>query len=117
MLAQTWVAELPLGAALVSVQVLTAGALFFAVFWLSGWAVAFVLAAYHRDVGRVYFCDLAGAALGCVLVEPALDATSPMNVIVAAGAALALAGWLLAPVRAPRAHARSSHCRSPRAPW
>lgn len=102
MLGNAWMAELPLGTELVAAQVLTVGALSFAMFWLSGWALAFVFSAYHQDVSRVYLCDLAGAALGCVVVVRALDATSPMNVIVATGVAFALAGWLLS-----RSHGRA----------
>ena len=39
-------------------------------FVISGIAVCLVLTRYARDVGRLYAADLAGAALGCVLLIP-----------------------------------------------
>ncbi len=78
------------------VHILAAGGLFFGTFWLTGWVVAFLLAEYHEDVARVYWCDLSGAALGCLLAVPLLDVLSAQNVVLACGVPCAGAALLLA---------------------
>jgi hypothetical protein len=54
-------------------------------FVVGGVLVALILTRFPRDVGRLYAADLAGAALGCVLLVWVLDVTD------APGAAIAIA--------------------------
>lgn len=88
-------------------QMLASLGLFFGIFWLTGWAVAFLLAEYHEDVGRVYWSDLTGAAVGCLFAVPLLDLTSAMNVIVLCGVGFAGAGLLLARLADGQTQSRS----------
>lgn len=101
-----WVGALPVAAAWVR-QVVVAAVVFGATFWFAGWAVAFLLADYHADIGRMYWIDLSGAAVGCLVAVPILDVFSPMSTVLLCGILLALAGTALAweapgrPVRLP----------------
>ena len=101
-----WVGALPVAAVWVR-QAVVAAAVFGATFWFAGWAVAFLLADYHADIGRVYWVDLSGAAVGCLVAVPILDVFSPMSTVLLCGILLALAGTALAweapghPVRLP----------------
>lgn len=76
--------------------ILAGGFLFFSVFYAAGYGVAFLLAEYPGDVARVYWFDLTGAAFGCLLIVPMLDAMSPLVVVLWCGAMVAGAGLLLA---------------------
>ncbi|MFN2376849.1 MAG: hypothetical protein ABR538_09950 [Candidatus Binatia bacterium] len=78
---------------------------FYACFHACGYAVAWLLASWPKDIGRVYFADLLGAALGCLLVVPALSSASPVQLFGVYGVAASLAGYLLAPQRAQRRRA------------
>ncbi len=78
------------------VHFLTAGAGLYACFHTCGYAVAWLLASWPKDVGRVYFADLLGAALGCLLAVPALATASPVQLLCLYGAAASFAGFLLA---------------------
>jgi predicted membrane-bound spermidine synthase len=54
-------------------------------FVFSGIVVAIALTSFPRDVGRLYAADLAGAALGCVLLVGVLDwVGGPFSVLVVA---------------------------------
>ncbi len=105
-LAFVWVGALPIATA-VALQTLAAAVVFGATFWFAGWAVAFLLADYHTDVGRVYWVDLSGAAVGCLVAVPILDIISAMDAVLLCGIVLAAAGIALAweaperPVRGP----------------
>jgi hypothetical protein len=75
---------------------LAAGAGLYVSFHFCGYAVAWLLASWPKDVGRVYFADLLGAALGCLLAVPALSMASPVQLLCVFGAAASFAGFLLA---------------------
>ena len=68
---------------------------FTAVFYLSGYVIAALLTEYKSDVGRVYWADLMGAALGCLLVVPLLGLVSALDLIVQCGAVALLAAFAL----------------------
>lgn len=55
-------------------------------FFLSGLMLAVVLARTARHAGTVYFADLAGASLGCLLLIPLLEWMGGPNTILAAAA-------------------------------
>lgn len=77
-----------------TLSMLTALAMLFATFYAYGWAVAELLARFAADIGRMYWFDLTGAALGCVLATlllawmPALSALLSCGVLGAVGAAI-----------------------------
>jgi hypothetical protein len=75
---------------------LVAGAGLYASFHTCGYAVAWLLSSWPNDVGRVYFADLTGAALGCLLAVPALSWASPIQLLCVFGVAAGIAGFLLA---------------------
>lgn len=52
---------------------------FFPPFFWAGYAVASILTDYAEDVGRVYWADLVGAAVGCALIVPLLDLFTPIG--------------------------------------
>jgi hypothetical protein len=68
-------------------------------FFLSGMIVALALTRTPFPVGRLYTADLVGAALGCLLVQPALTLLGPPAALGAAALALLLAGRWAAPPR------------------
>lgn len=74
---------------------LAAGAGLYACFHTCGYAVAWLLSSWPRDVGRVYFADLMGAALGCLLAVPALSSLSPVPLLCLCAVGVGLAGALL----------------------
>ncbi len=96
--AYVWMDVVPFGPAYELVHIVTSGALFFSAFWLTGWVIAFLLGQYHADIGRVYWSDLSGAALGCLLMVPLLDNTSALNVVLLCGTGCAVAGLLLSTI-------------------
>lgn len=103
-LAFVWIGALPVTAASVR-QAIVAAIVFGATFWFAGWAIAFLLADYHADVGRVYWVDLSGAAVGCLAAVAVLDVVSPMDAMLLCGVLLASAGAAVAwaaPGRSPR---------------
>ncbi len=59
-------------------------------FMLVGVAIAVILATRSDSINRLYFADLAGAALGCALVVPAMQILSPPGCVMLAGGMLAL---------------------------
>ncbi|HEV8199320.1 MAG TPA: hypothetical protein VGS03_04805 [Candidatus Polarisedimenticolia bacterium] len=59
-------------------------------FCLSGVAVGLALTRFPRQVGRLYACDLTGAALACLAVIPLLKATDGPTAVFAAGALAAV---------------------------
>ncbi len=75
---------------------LAAGAGLYVSFHTCGYAIAWLLSSWPKDVGRVYFADLMGAALGCLLAVPALSWASPVQLLCVFGAAAGIAGFLLA---------------------
>jgi spermidine synthase len=77
-------------------QLLVAPALFFSWFYYSGYVVALVLSHFARDMARLYWFDLVGAAGGCMLVVPLLNRFSALSVILLCAAGMAISGALLA---------------------
>jgi hypothetical protein len=65
-------------------------------FVISGVAVCLVLTAYPLRVGRLYAADLAGAALGCVLLVVVLDYSDGPTAVLWVAAFASLGGWLFA---------------------
>ncbi len=66
-------------------------------FTVAGFAVGLPFAAYPRRMGRLYFYDLFGAALGCLMVVLLIEAVGvPGLIIGAAGVLLAAAATLSA---------------------
>jgi hypothetical protein len=74
-------------------------------FFLSGTIIALSLAAWSREAGRVYWADLTGAAIGCLVSVAALQFLGGVNALLAISVVLALAaaaflyrsrGWIIA---------------------
>ena len=74
-----------------------AGIGLYACFHACGYAVAWLLSSWPKDIGRVYFADLVGASLGCLLAVPALSWAGPIQLLCLFGIAASFAGFLLAP--------------------
>lgn len=74
---------------------LLAGVPFFALFFLAGYGIAFLLAEYAEDAARLYWLDLTGAAAGCALVIPLLDVGSPLVTVAWCGVLVSGGGYLL----------------------
>jgi SAM-dependent methyltransferase len=62
-------------------------------FFLAGVVVTLALTKTDAPIGKIYAADLAGAALGCVLVIPLLNRSNISTVALVAGAAAALAAY------------------------
>jgi len=78
-------------------------------FVLSGVVVSLALTRFPAQVGSLYAADLTGAALGCVVVGPALRLTDAPSAVIATSAIAAIAGTLFASdarTRTPRASGR-----------
>jgi hypothetical protein len=71
-------------------------------FFLAGLCMSVALSTFSRQVSRVYFFDLAGAGLGCLLVVFVMSAVSPPGAVVVAAIGLAAAGVLFAAPRGGR---------------
>jgi hypothetical protein len=65
-------------------------------FFHSGFVIILILDHYVRDVARLYWLDLLGAAMGCLLTTFALNRISALSLVVGCAAGLAFAGMLLA---------------------
>ena len=61
---------------------------------IAGVVVSLAIAKTVKDVSRVYFYDLIGAAIGCLLLVPLLDWVGGPGTVIMAGAFFALAGAL-----------------------
>ncbi len=58
-------------------------------FFFSGLILTFLFSSYAKDIQRLYFYDLLGASIGCVIVIPLIPSVAPEGLIViAAGLAL-----------------------------
>ncbi|HET6833863.1 MAG TPA: hypothetical protein VFH30_08330 [Acidimicrobiales bacterium] len=73
--------------------------LLFASFIALGVILATVLGRAGDGVGRLYFCDLVGAGLGCVLAIPLIVWLGPPAVVMVAALVFALVGVLSSPLR------------------
>jgi predicted membrane-bound spermidine synthase len=58
--------------------------------------ISLAIARYASSVARLYLCDLAGAAAGCLLLIPALEVLGAVNAVLAASVVAALAAVLFA---------------------
>jgi predicted membrane-bound spermidine synthase len=58
--------------------------------------VSLAVARYASDVSRLYLFDLAGAAAGCLLLVPLLDALGAVNTVLGVGVLAALAALVFA---------------------
>ncbi|HEY2388315.1 MAG TPA: hypothetical protein VGK30_15250, partial [Candidatus Binatia bacterium] len=65
-------------------------------FLFAGLCIATALRARSRDVSRLYFCDLAGAGAGCLLVVFVISVFQTPGAIVVAAVLMGLAGILFA---------------------
>jgi hypothetical protein len=75
----------------------------FASFVAVGLVIATILGRAAQDIGRLYFADLAGAALGCVLAIPIISWVGPPALVIFAAALIALpALWTAPPARTPQ---------------
>jgi len=64
-------------------------------FFFSGCVITLAVAAFRRDINRLYLFDLAGAAAGCLLLVPALAVLGAIDTVFLVALLAALAGWLL----------------------
>lgn len=60
-------------------------------FFLSGVAITLALTRFPKEVGRLYACDLSGAAIACLLIAPILSITDGLTAVIISGA-IAAAG-------------------------
>jgi spermidine synthase len=74
-------------------------------FFLTGLLFAVVFARETRRIPRLYGADLCGGALACLAVVPLLNWVGGPNVILVAGATMAVAGTIWAELRALRRNA------------
>lgn len=74
----------------------------FTPFLAAGIALATIFATRTENIGRLYFADLVGAALGCVFIIPAMILLSPPGVVLLSAALFAAAGIGLAKEAGPR---------------
>lgn len=65
-------------------------------FVCSGIVVSLALTRFPQQVSALYAADLAGAAVGCLLVGPVLRLTDAPTAVLASGAVAAIAAWLFA---------------------
>jgi spermidine synthase len=70
-------------------------------FTAAGIVIALAIREYTRHSGRVYAADLVGAGIGAAVVVPAMWISDPATLIVALGAAAAVAAILFAGPRRP----------------
>ncbi|MBC7899340.1 MAG: hypothetical protein H7070_04750 [Saprospiraceae bacterium] len=61
-------------------------------FFFAGCAVTLAISRFAKDISRVYLYDLAGAALGCLLLIPVLNSLGAITTVILIGAVGALAG-------------------------
>ncbi len=64
-------------------------------FFISGLLLAYLFSAYSSRIRALYFWDLCGAALGCVIYIPFLRSIGPGGIMFAVAAVIVVAAWLL----------------------
>jgi predicted membrane-bound spermidine synthase len=69
-------------------------------FFFAGSVITLAISAWTREINRVYLFDLAGAALGCLLLVPALGTLGAIDTVLLVALLAALAGFLLSGRRA-----------------
>ena len=77
-------------------RLLLAAVLFFVWFFYSGYVIVLVLSHYAGDVARLYWFDLVGAAVGCLLAPPLLNRLPALHVVLLCAAGMAVSGTLFA---------------------
>lgn len=77
-------------------QLLLAVVILFVWFFYNGYVIVIILSNYAIDVARLYWIDLAGGALGCLLAPALLNRFAALNVILLCASGMAVAGSLLA---------------------
>ncbi|HVQ24919.1 MAG TPA: hypothetical protein VMV01_07075, partial [Planctomycetota bacterium] len=68
-------------------------------FFFAGCVITLAISAWTREINRLYLFDLAGAALGCLLLVPALGTLGAIDTVLLVALLAALAGWLLSAER------------------
>lgn len=63
-------------------------------FFFAGCAITLAITRLASDISRLYLFDLAGAALGCLLLIPVLNAIGAINIVILVGAIGALSAIL-----------------------
>jgi len=63
-------------------------------FFFAGCAITLAIARLADDISRLYLFDLAGAALGCLLLIPALNVFGAINVVIATSCISSLSAFL-----------------------
>jgi hypothetical protein len=66
----------------------------------SGICIAILLTRFPRQTGRLYACDLTGAAIGCLIVIAALNWLDPASTLLILATALAIMAWRFLPATA-----------------
>ena len=64
-------------------------------FFFAGCVITLAISAWTREINRLYLFDLAGAALGCLLLVPALGTLGAIDSVLLVALLASLAGWLL----------------------
>lgn len=77
-------------------KLLAAALASFLPFYFSGMVTAAVLTKCQLPIGRLYACDLAGAALGCLLVLGVIGLVGAPNLVLLCGLIGVLAAWCFA---------------------
>ena len=65
-------------------------------FFFAGCAITLAITRLAKDISRLYLFDLAGAALGCLLLIPVLNSIGAINTVIAVSAIAALGATLFA---------------------
>ncbi len=64
-------------------------------FFFSGCVITLAITAWARDISRLYLFDLAGAAVGCLLLVPTLGLLGAIDTVLATAVVAVLGGLLL----------------------
>ena len=72
-----------------------AAAIFYPAFHFAGYVIAALLTHFARDISRLYWFDLVGAAGGCLVIVPLLNLVSALDVVLISACGMAIAGTLL----------------------
>ena len=64
-------------------------------FFFAGCVITLAISAWTREINRLYLFDLAGAALGCLLLVPALGTLGAIDTVLLVALLACVAGWLL----------------------
>ena len=75
-------------------------------FFFSGLCITAVINRYHRDMGRLYFWDLAGAAVGCLMLTTLLSWFGGIHTVLLCGVLFAVGALLFTVAERGRAARR-----------